>query len=413
MSHKPSIFEIMRRGPITLVSATYGIDGQLHQNVISGPKPALLCLPEEGLYILYRNHGLQIASACDRRNCYITQVCGCAEQQHAVHGHMATLATNSRTEEQTAKHLAKRFMQDRALAWLNLYEAANEIRSLRLCFLAHPRTLSWDNVFDDNFAFHFDSELEEHYSSTYSYRCVSRSVNEGAKGCPQGLLGFISDAWQEFLDRGGHDFRRATAFPEREDDDDDEHTEDDEDYAYGGDVDDLSEWDDADSPIHVNGHDCTPSSTAPPSINHRKRPRPEDDFDFIDDLIDEEFPRLKRAMLKPPRQAREETTAKLTSLGRPEKIRKTNSTTTESDITSDSTETDNNRNSRHASTTAADILREDPPAPVIIPPKNMLIARGLADCSFGEQQGFGDRDNGYSRRLGQSLRGAIWVASPC
>ncbi|RYC56843.1 hypothetical protein CHU98_g9367 [Xylaria longipes] len=387
----------MRRGPITLVSATYGADGQLHQNVISGPKLIFLCLPEEGLYVLYRNRGLQIASACDRRKCYITQVCRCTEQ-HPVHRHMTTGTMNTGTEEQ---HLAKRFIRDRVLAWINFNEAADELRSLRLCFLAHPRTLSWDNVFD-NIAFHFDSELEEHYASMHSYGCAPRVIDGGMKEHSQSLLGFIGNAWQEFLDSGDYDYRVATAPPKREDDD--EYSIDDEDPAYDGDIDDMSEWDDADTPIHENGHSYTPSTA--PSINHKKRPRPEDDFDFIDDLIDEEFPRLKKIMLE-PQQVRDSVTH--TSQGRPEKIQKANNTA-KSDITSGITNLDNNSNSYR--TAAANIPHGELPVPVIIPPKNMLIGRGLVGCSFGERQDFGNRDNGYGR-LGQPARAVLRVASPC
>ncbi|KAH8156844.1 hypothetical protein CIB48_g11404 [Xylaria polymorpha] len=396
MSYRPFILETMRRGSITLVSATYGTEGHLHQNVISGPKITFPCLPEEGLYILCRNRGLQIASACDRRKCYITQVCRCAEQERPEHGHLTTLAMNARTEEQSAGYLTKRFVQDRALAWLNFYQAADEIRRLKLSSLAHPRTLSWENLFD-NLAFHFDSELEEHYASTYSYRCAPRPVDKGAKECPRGLLSFIRTAWQEFVDRGDYDFRPATAFPEREDD---EHSEDDEDPAYHGDGDDMSEWDDADAPIHIHidSHGDTPS-TVPP-VNRKKRPRPEDDFDFIDDLIDEEFPRLKKTLPDPAQITK-------TPRGRPEKIHKANNTT-KPDVTSDSAKTTNN----NSSTTAVGIPRDELPLPVIIPPKNMLIGRGLLACSFGEQQGFGHHDTGYGR-LRQPKRAVLQIASPC
>ncbi|KAI0476987.1 hypothetical protein F4859DRAFT_70144 [Xylaria cf. heliscus] len=410
MAFQPSILETMRRGPITLVSATYGTDGQLHQNVISGPKLTFLCLPEEGLYILSQNRGLQIASACDRRKCYITQVCCCTEQQqHPVHGHMTTTTTtmNTRTEERSAAHLAKRFVQDRALSWLNFYEAADEIRALRLCFLAHPRTLSWDNIFD-NVAFHFDSELEEHYASTHSYRCMPRGITKLAKECPRGLLDFVGNAWREFLDRGDHDFRPAMAVPEQEDD------EDGEDLAYDGDVDDMSEWDDADAPIHMSGYGHAPLIT--PSINHKKRPRPEDDFDFIDDLIDEEFPRLKKTMLEPQQQKQPAgEIMKPTSRDRSGNTHRASSTPKKPDIASSNTKTSNNSSSNHrtATATAANTPHEEPLAPVIIPPKNMLIGRGLSGCSaFSEQQGFGNYGSGYGR-LGQPARPVLRVASPC
>ncbi|TGJ87385.1 hypothetical protein E0Z10_g1382 [Xylaria hypoxylon] len=354
MSNKAPVWEIMRRRPTTLVSVTYGTDGQLHQNVISGPKLAFLCLFEEGLYILHGNRGLQIASTCDRRKCYITQVCHCAEQQQCIYANINTTIAETRKEHNHTQQLVRRYGQGCVLSRLHLYEAADEIRSLRLCFLAHPRTLSWGSVFD-SFAFHFDSELEEHYASIRSYAFPAhtwQTPGKGVKECPQGFIELIKDTWKEFLDCGGHSFKPAIPLPEREDNK--RHTND-------KDVDDTSEWDDADVPLHGRNHT---------SMNrHKKLPVPEDNFDFdlIDDLIEEEFPRLKKTLQK-PRQAKES--------------KKKHRTLRRKFATKYKVKSDSN------CTKVAKTLDEGPPVPVIIPPKNMLIGRGLEGCSFGTQRDF-------------------------
>ncbi|KAI3336563.1 hypothetical protein HD806DRAFT_9962 [Xylariaceae sp. AK1471] len=350
MSHKLPIWETMRRRPITLVSATYGPDGQLHQDIISGPKLAFPCLPEEGLYILYRNRGLQIASAaCDRRRCYITQVCRCTEEQQQQHIHTNT---NTRTQQHG------RGCGYAALAWLHLYEAAETTRSLRLCFLAHPCTLSWDNVLG-NVAFHFDSELEEHYASTCTYKCPAPFHSNGIKGgrgmkgkeCPPGLVvGFIRDVWKEFLDHGGHNFRGVVTLSddETEDGEDNDRSDDETDED---DDDDRWEWDDVDVPITVS----VPVTAATASHILRRRRKTEHEFDLIDDVIEEEFPRVKKTLqlrlqLQKRQQQHESKEHKKTR-----------------------TDTVLHSSSHHGISTNRILHRKGPPAPVIIPPKNMVI----------------------------------------
>ncbi|KAI0911933.1 hypothetical protein F4823DRAFT_560503 [Ustulina deusta] len=301
MSNKPSAWEIVQCGPITLVSATYGTVGQLHQNVISGPKLAFNCLPEEGLYILYGNRGLQIASACDRRKCYITQVCRCAEQQRHIHANInSTIET--RTVNKSTLDTVSRYWKGYVLTWLHLYQAAEEIRSCRLCFLAHPRTLSWGNIFD-NLTFHFDYELDEYYASIHSYVCPAhkpQSVHKGVKQCPQGVIEFIYDAWRDFLDCGDYSLKPAMT-PGRGGDD--QVTENDNNYTNDGkDMNGISEWDDADVPISLHNNNDYSSTVLP--NHHKETPRLEGDFDLIDDLIEEEFPRLKKTSQR-ARQAKE------------------------------------------------------------------------------------------------------------
>ncbi|KAI0115811.1 hypothetical protein GGR51DRAFT_575624 [Nemania sp. FL0031] len=405
MIYKSDMWEAIRCRPITLISATFSsTDGELHQNVISGPKPASSCLPEEGLYILHGNRGLQIASVCDLRKCYRTQVCHCAEQQQQQHlqTDRTTASANTRKKRESTRGFARVVRERYALSWLDFYKAAEVIRSLRFCFLAHPRTLSWDEVFGTQ-AFYFDSDLEEHYTSTRSYECIkpaSRVINEGLKEYPGGLIDCIGDAWREFLEYGGYDFRPVTPLPERTRSEEEEVEEDD--YRADDIELDISEWDDTDSPIH--GHD--PPSTAPPD-HSRKRPRPEDDFDLIDDLIEEEFPRLKR-VLQEPRQNE--------GIKEPHPTPKciasiTHKTKDVANSTATSNSTEAGKDDDRKATTSS--LPEGPPAPVIIPPRDMFIGQGLTFCSFRTRQGLRGCGDGYGLPGDSRAAADMWVSTSC
>ncbi|KAJ8129444.1 hypothetical protein O1611_g4188 [Lasiodiplodia mahajangana] len=388
----------------TLVSATFSADGQLHQNVISGPSPASSCLSEEGLYILYGKRGLQIASVCDLRKCYITQVCHCTEQQQQQQ-HLytdATLATNiTGTKRGPMKKFAWELGKRCALSWLNFYEAAETIRSLRLCFLAHPRTLSWDEVFGTD-AFHFDSDLEEHYTSTRSYKCRSKAIIEGLKEYSGGsLIDCIGDAWKDFLECGGYDFRPVVTLPEQAWGEE-EDTEDDDDCAGDADL-DISEWDDTDSPIHSHDPSATPLGLG----YSRKRPRPEDDFDLIDDLIEEEFPRLKRTLQEPlgDKDIREQHS--MPQYISPIATRKMNNI---ADPIVASNNTGNGKDGDHIAT--MNTPPEEPPAPVI-PPKDMFIGRGLTFCAFPTQHGIRRCGDGFGFPRDSRAVADMWVSASC
>ncbi|KAI0542394.1 hypothetical protein GGR58DRAFT_510384 [Xylaria digitata] len=370
--NKLPVWETMRCRPVTLVSVTYGTDGQLQQHVISGPKLAFFCPYEEGFYLLYRNRGLQIASTCDRRKCCITQVCHCAEQHQCTHANINTITTTKTENKQSpTQQLAPDYRQGCLLAWLRLYEAADEIRSLRLCFLAHPRTLSWDNVFD-NLAFHFDSELEEHYASTRSYMYPAhtrRPFDKGVKECPRGFIDFVKDTWREFLDCGNHNFKPVMTLL---------GWGDEEIRTDDTDMDDISEWDDVDIPIHDHDH-VLPN-------RHKQLPAPEgnSDFGLIEDLIEEEFPWLKNT-LQTPHQAEQESVKQ------------------EHCTLRDQAATRRKVNSNSGYVEKAKHVQEGLPAPVIIPPKNMLVGRGLEYCPFSAQE----HDDSHDRLA--DLR----VALPC
>ncbi|KAJ2989106.1 hypothetical protein NUW58_g3637 [Xylaria curta] len=392
MSYKSSIWQAMRYLPVTLVSATYGTDGQLRQNIISGPELAPLSLPEEGLYICEfssRNRGLQIASARDQRKCYLTQVCRCTEQQQCMHGHATTPTANLMAEQQSTRHASRGSGKDRMLAWLNLYQAVDKIRSLRICFLTQPRTLSWNNVFE-NLAFRFDSDLEEHYTSSHSYKYpapIPQYTDNGAKECPWGFISFVRDAWRAFLGCEDYDVNPVAMCSEREDECCAKGTGK---FTEDGELDDISDWDDADTPIH--GHAQGYAAVSQP--DNCKRGRPEDEFDLIDDLIEEEFPRLKKTLQNAQHKSRA-----VPNMDNEEKT----------DTAIGGTGTENCTN--HMS--VASIVHKSPPAPVIIPPKNMLIGRGLSGCFLDTQQGPNSFDE--RRRMFRSPRSAaaLRMTSTC
>jgi hypothetical protein len=191
----------------------------------------------------------------------------------------STSFTGSRRQQQQGRRCGYA-----ALAWLHLYEAAETIRSLGLCFLAYPRALSWDDLFGE-VGYHFDSDLEEHYAVKCTYKCLFKGAARG-KACPPDLvLGFIRDVWRDFLEYGGHDFKDVATL------DDDDDTDDDTD-------DDSREWDDADIPITLSVTvSATAAATASP-ISRRRTRGTEDEFDLFDDVIEEEFPRVKETLLQ-------------------------------------------------------------------------------------------------------------------
>ncbi|KAI0976036.1 hypothetical protein F4678DRAFT_482312 [Xylaria arbuscula] len=328
MSNKLSTWEFMRYGPSTLVSATYGGSGQLHQNIISGPKLAFDCLPEEGIYILYRNRGIQIASAfCDRRKCSTTHICYCSEQQQCLYGN-----TNSTVEPgaegTSTQDVVNGRLKARVRAWLHLPEAAKAVRAHGLCFLAYPRTISWDNVFEE-LTFDFDSASIK----GYEYPADNLSAcSKGAKECPKRVMELISDAWRDFLDSGDYGIKPTITSPR-----DEKLTEDDQNRIDN--VGDVSEWDDVDIPIYVHA-----STAQRDQQKGRSKLNEVFGFDLIEDLIEQEFPRLGTRLQRL-------------------RAAKTSATTQQRGNTS---------NTR---TTSAD--NKDAPVPVITPPKNMRVGRGV------------------------------------
>lgn len=470
--------EVMYENPVTLVSVTYGADDQLHQNVISGPNLAVPCPSEEGLYILYQDRGLQIAAAeCDQRRCSNRHVCHCTEQQHQCIGGKA--ASYTQTDDENPKYEKQptqtrtgayyttnrkdRRDQYRAPAWLHLYEAAEHIRSSRLCFLAHPRTLTRYKLFG-SLAFYFNTELEEHDISTRTHRCLplpqrnnnrteylrclaglgggpTKDNNNNNKPCPPDLLEFIRDSWTEFLDCGGYESRESAVIALSDESYAGDNSSDDDNDSDGPDeeVQRLSEWDwddagvlihtpAASSPIITAATAVATIPTPPPSPspspspesavipiptlsttrrNPRKRRSSEiESYDFFNDIIEEEFPRVIKKMRQQQQQQQQRPKTSDTDesgSGQQQQQQRQNQGEREQgqeqekekeQFSSPSTgKTPGNGSSSDRSCIPADTADErqdgkeddkeddeddDVPAPIIIPPKNMSIAHALS-----------------------------------
>ncbi|KAI0166390.1 hypothetical protein GGR57DRAFT_510096 [Xylariaceae sp. FL1272] len=293
--HQYAICKSTRNRPVTLISTIQDPNGQMRQTVLGGPKPTLSpYFEEEGIYILYKNRALQIAAApCDQRRCNMTCVCTCA----AV-GSKINLTSNN--QSQHIPNPPKGCTTECMASWLHLYEAVEQTRSLEFCFLAHPRSLTWDDSLDDT-TFTYDSEVEDLYTATktwrYTWSCTKKSRRDPCK-----VMLRIQESWKQFLEAGGHRMPAVVAL-----------TDEPVDESW----DTLEEWDDSDVPLLEV--DCEEQ---------------EDEFDTIEDLIEEEFPKLRSRSAAPK--------------------------------SCDTTK-------RRMSTTST--KSEDMPAPVITPPKNIAIGR--------------------------------------
>ncbi|KAI1115043.1 hypothetical protein F5Y14DRAFT_450403 [Nemania sp. NC0429] len=270
MAFRPSMQQIMETSSITLMSATYDADGQVCTRVILGPEEAVVTssLPEEGVYLICKNHGLQLSSPCERRRCYTTQICHCTEQQQDgeddyTYRHMTLASTSivpaadAGTRQQKGRGLTRYFaprsrarapsFQDSPLARLYFFEAAEATRSLKFCFRASPRTLSLarDDALDD-LVLEFDSGLGGGRQDAMAPQdCGSRNGGGSKGGSINGLrnryrngigIGYgygrklsflpwvgerprpaevtdiLREAWKGFIDRGDHHFGPVKIF---------------------------------------------------------------------------------------------------------------------------------------------------------------------------------------------------------
>ncbi|KAI1317623.1 hypothetical protein F5Y16DRAFT_419490 [Xylariaceae sp. FL0255] len=412
----------MYRRNLTLTAAFYDSDGQLQHSVIAGPPLATSSLstsalvlasstntlsasvasstattnlfPEEGIYLVYRNRAVQLGSEpCEHRRCNIARVCKCDASSYDSHHHHHHHNSSHNHAQQTDQyhlhhhHIKHCPSQECVATWLHLYEAADQIRARRLCFLAEPKSLKLGDLFGA-MAFHFEADIEEynHHNShaqgyphpplgmdmgetppTLRSRFKLRDLvgGERKKKCPPGLVEFVCDTWKLFLRRGGHDFRSVTtAFADLEDEDEEEESETDIGeclaFGYGGlrmeeeenrkkmknkrrhhketstsrhhnvdadsmDLDDTSDWDDTDVPINLDPagevficntiaaaiaayplrHEIPSCGGARQGYEQHIQDGDDDDdddddddenvqtFDLIEDLIKEEFPKLK------------------------------------------------------------------------------------------------------------------------
>ncbi|KAI2601787.1 hypothetical protein GGR54DRAFT_53904 [Hypoxylon sp. NC1633] len=312
--------------PATVFGASYGVNGQLESSVLSvGNKTyRTLDLPEEGIYIAYQDRALQIAAPpCDQRKCIISHICNCDAHQ---------LSTRSRFP---GRHGLKRKAlswptwkpcKECLFHWLRLYQAVEAGHKLGMKFLQHPRALTRVTI-NDHQAFYYDDELEEALVCSNDNGTIVRSTSTKSC-CPQRLFEWMTDSWSDFTKIGCHKRGSITTLPDLGDEYPSKN-------CLGNKIEDPdndSEWDDLDIP-------CTPS-------NQSGHGGPED-YDLIDDIIEEEFPKLQKS--GSPKTC---AIASATPKAEP-------SPQIPDDDSCD---------------------EDDSPVPVIIPPKNMMIARDFR-CS--------------------------------
>ncbi|KAI1505398.1 hypothetical protein F5X99DRAFT_404881 [Biscogniauxia marginata] len=242
----------------TVVVVTYDANVQLQNTIITGPRPSFsYSLPGEGVYILYRNRGIQVAGpSCDRRGCNCCQICWCDA------GHFPS-SIIKQPPSQPGRN--KRPCHDCLVNWMHLYEAAEIGYMAGMSLFAVPRTLTWARLFG-NQAFYYDADLEEN-CTLFSYEFPISSKT--SRACSPHLFGSMVDGWKDFLSRGSYKPGRSIiTIPDSEDDSDD------------------------DLPIDYDWHDCgVPFGDNDTSHMDESC----DNFDLIDDLIEEEFPKLKKS----------------------------------------------------------------------------------------------------------------------
>ncbi|KAI0382669.1 hypothetical protein F5Y04DRAFT_41552 [Hypomontagnella monticulosa] len=317
--------------PTTVVATSYSSDSQLQTSIISGNDkhcPLDPDLPDEGIYIIHGNRALQIAAPpCEKRRCSNSHLCRCD---------ISCLSTE-------CSPVGHQNLKQRALGWpiwkpcpgclfnwLRLYQAAEAVHKLGMQFLQHPRTFTWADRYDKQ-GFHRDVDLDEQPVRSNSNGKHPESADPFGNYCPPRVFEWMKESWDDFIDSGCCKPGSITALPDDEDDGDDEDDEDDRadkrctssesDVSKDSDTD--SDWDDVDIPFK-------PASTS----SHTES----EEYDLIDDLIKEEFPKLQRSSNASPQPKPEQ---------------------------------------QHPTVHYESPDEDEPPPPIIIPPKNMTIGKGL------------------------------------
>ncbi|KAI1074090.1 hypothetical protein F5B20DRAFT_586620 [Whalleya microplaca] len=315
-SHQGSIAcRTIPSGSVTLTAVTYAVDGQLHHTVISGKKTYSPSLPDEGIYIIYQDRALQIAApSCDRRQCNQSHICYCSDSL-ITRNHIGCYV------KQKSGFPPRKPCWDCLVNWLRLYEAAGRADALGMKFLQFPRTLSWA-AFPGLAGFYYDTDLDGPRVRSMHNGRHTASANAHSR---QSLaFQWIQDTWTEFLRRGTYKFENVTCLANDEFDDGGPKNERMD--CADGNLDDGScsdsDWDDLDMPCRA-----------------KRSKRDGDEFDLFNDLIVEEFPKLKNY------------------------IRVCSGSSSRLDLTGTANPASNDTN--------------DAPAPIIIPPKGMAVGRTL------------------------------------
>ncbi|KAI4868932.1 hypothetical protein F4820DRAFT_76744 [Hypoxylon rubiginosum] len=330
--HRRGVCKAIPSIPVTLLVASYDADSQLRSTVFSSDsKHHYSCAdaPDEGVFIIFQNRALQIAAPpCDQRKC--KDICYCDTSYHSTKIH----SDSNKAKKRKIAWPTWKPCQNCLFNWLRLYPAAEVAHKRGMQFLQHPRTLTWSKS-NGRHSFRYDGELEEDSVCSIQNGPCARSRNF-ISPCPPKLFKWMTDTWNEFITSGCYKPDRVISLPDFEDEscnDQSPNKGEDSDNGEAEESDSDGEWDDLDIPYK--------------HLSQSRYAKSADEFDTIDDLIEEgEFPRLRKAYA-----------TKTTIPTRKE--RKPNQPQADDDD-SDNSSSDG-----------------DAPAPVILPPKNMTIGRGL------------------------------------
>ncbi|KAI1375769.1 hypothetical protein F4677DRAFT_100365 [Hypoxylon crocopeplum] len=270
--------------PAAVVATSYDVDGQLRDTVVSGSNskfhPLSYELRDEGVYILYQDRALQIAAPpCDQRKCNISHICHCDTCPVFT---PSCLPARHDLKQIVAAWPMWKPCQDCLSNWLRLYQATEAAHKLGMQFLENPKTLTWATL-QGHQTFHYDSELEEQpIRSNNNGACIGSTSSKSC--CPHWLFEWMKDGWCDFVRSRCCIPGSIMALP----DDGDRSAVAVVGYSNNGrcDANSDSEWDDLGIPISD-----IPKNSAPTSPSSHDD---SDGYDLINDLIEEEFPKLRK-----------------------------------------------------------------------------------------------------------------------
>jgi hypothetical protein len=273
---------------INVLSTEFDHSGRQIVTMVSGTVPTSLDFPENGVYVVIQNRALQVASAaCERRRCSFTGVCSC------------TTAHDLKSIIQYGTGACRFF--DRGTVCGNglvsgsfFQGVVEEVQSLGMSFLRAPRMLTRATCYMTG-GFDYDTELVQ---DIVSIPFNPDSANEESEIHALNALRGLHDAWVDFLDKQGP---RATRLND----------------TYGSDPGyqslTVDAWYEGDIPQRRGagiGFELVDSSNSQVLVQHSRKRRSsaslpvstqsskvrkityDEDFDDINDLIEEEFPGL-------------------------------------------------------------------------------------------------------------------------
>ncbi|KAL7627114.1 hypothetical protein AAE478_003890 [Parahypoxylon ruwenzoriense] len=345
--------------PVYIVSAGYGAGGKFRFSVSSGGRKFRsypLSLPDEGVYLVYGNRALQVAALpCENRKCCNSPICRCDTRTPGLTSTTQNGLGQNQNQAPYIKSVLTRKPCCNCLSnWLELYQASQAADRLGMQFLYHPKTLTWANLLDHQ-AYHYDSMLvEEKRHARWSRNGIR--PRSSPSGDSSYIIDWMREAWTEFADKeccSAGNFMPLSKDRDCGDGNSDIDDASDHEGRRAVEKDDSSDndtdsgWDVVDIPCEIKTEVKTTQTASSPQEPSKCD---SDEYDLIEDLIEVEFPKLRKTI-----DTVVDAKPGAISLSSPSKMEP-------SSVPTDSTLDDDN---------------DAPPVPVITPPKDMTMAREL------------------------------------